>query len=119
MDSMAAFGMAKSAAARGAKFMVFDWDKAAQLIKERKPKEASAGLRSDWEYTGGTIYTADEGPAKSSYTYLASNWATPELDLDGEIIPCFVYEDEETNPNKWNEHTLWPETALAILNSNE
>lgn len=36
--------------------MVFDWDKAARLIQEKKPKWATAGLRGDWEYTGGTIY---------------------------------------------------------------
>ena len=54
MNTWAAFAMGE--ANRGKELMVFDWDKAARLIKERKPKCASAGLRSDWQYTGGTIY---------------------------------------------------------------
>lgn len=109
--------MGKAATEAGNKQMIFDWHKAAQLIKERKPKIASAGLASDWEYTGGEIYTEDAGPLskENSYTYLSSNWATPELDLDGEIIPCFVTEDN--NPENWNSGTFWPESALKILKS--
>lgn len=42
MDTMSAF--AKGEANRGKELMVFDWDKAAQLISERKPSVASAGL---------------------------------------------------------------------------
>ena len=33
---------------RGNEMKVFDWDKAAQLIKEHNPKEAIAGLSEDW-----------------------------------------------------------------------
>ena len=29
--------------------MVFDWNKAARIIKEQNPKIASAGLSGDWE----------------------------------------------------------------------
>ena len=39
--------------------MVFDWDKAAEIIKKRKPTYAAAGLRQDWENTGGLIYNKD------------------------------------------------------------
>jgi len=45
MDTMAAFVKAQSN--RSGKQKVFDWDKAAQLIKERQPKEAGAGLSQD------------------------------------------------------------------------
>lgn len=108
--------MGETARKQGAKQMIFDWHKAAQLIKERKPKTASAGLHADWEYTGGDIYTAEKGPLSKEDTdvYLSSNWATPELDLDGNIIPCYI--TEEDNPNAWNADTVWPESALAILN---
>lgn len=92
---------------------VFDWSKAAQLIAERKPKEAWAGLSGDWEWTGGTIYKNGE-PDKNSYTYLASTWATPELDMDGEIIDCYVMESQ----TKWGAGTKWPASALKILGSN-
>ena len=51
MDSLAAFAMGD--ANRGNEHMVFDWDTAATLIRDRGATEASAGLASDWEYTGG------------------------------------------------------------------
>lgn len=116
MDSMSAFFKGEAARKAGAKQKIFDWHKAAQLIKERKPKVAAAGLASDWEYTGGDIYTAEKGPLKEdeTYTYLSSNWATPELDLDGEIIPCYISEDD--NPEGWSAGTVWPESAIKILN---
>ena len=117
MYSFAAMAMSRAAAQRGAKQMIFDWDKAARLIKERKPKEAHAGLQSDWEYTGDTIWSAKGGPLSRDEcsAYLSSNWATPELDLDGDIIPCFITADN--NPNNWDSGTVWPESALAILNA--
>lgn len=55
MDTTQAFQMASAAKAKGNEVMVFDWDKAAQIIKERGATEASAGLESDWEWTGGDI----------------------------------------------------------------
>lgn len=42
MDSMQAFAMGK--ANRDKPSMVFDWNKAAQLIKEQNPNSVSAGL---------------------------------------------------------------------------
>lgn len=41
---------------RGRELMVFDWDKAARMIKERKPIRAGAGLHDKWENTGGEIF---------------------------------------------------------------
>ena len=95
---------------RGKELMVFDWDKAACLIKERKPKVASAGLEGDWEYTGDIIYV--DGEPFMGSPYLASTWATPELDMDDEVIPCYRMESETPG---WTESTVWPESALAIL----
>lgn len=45
MNTIAAFIMGE--ANRGNELKVFDWDKAARLIKERKPDYASAGLDED------------------------------------------------------------------------
>ncbi len=99
---------------RGKELMVFDWDKAAKIIKERKPLLASAGLRDDWEWTGGDIYCEGK-PIMDSYTYLASTWAVPELMLDGEeVIPCYRMQSETPN---WNAETKWCQSALDILNS--
>ena len=47
MDTLMAFVIGERN--RHKELMVFDWNKAARLIKERKPFVASAGLRDDWE----------------------------------------------------------------------
>lgn len=104
---------------RGKPMMVFDWDKAAALIRERKPQVASAGLHSDWEWTGGDIYRDGKPiPKDETYTYLASTWATPELDMDGEVQPCFIMQD--VSEQRWGNddpaHIYWPDSAIQILN---
>lgn len=108
MDSFSAF--ARGQATRGEPKMVFDWDKAARLIADRQPVVARAGLHSDWEWTGGTIYSGG-APILDDYTYLASTWATPELDIDGDVTPCFKMEAD----TDWGSDTKWPESALTIL----
>lgn len=111
MDTLSAFAMGQ--ANRGNSLMVFDWDKAAQLIAERRPNIASAGLAGDWEYTGGEIYRDGKiVPRDETYTYLASTWTTPQLDLDGDIIACYRLQD---NSPDWDSDTYWPESSLAIL----
>jgi hypothetical protein len=85
----------------------FDWDRAAQLIRDKKPKIAEAGLAGDWSYTGGVIYNG--APVYDEYTYLSSMWAIPTLIMDDEEIPCWSIECE------WNENTKWPESAIKIL----
>ena len=112
MDTIMAFAMGE--ANRGNEAMVFDWDLAAKIIRERKPNRALAGLRDDWEFTGGTIY-ADEKPVKNEYTYLASTWAVPELDIDGEVIPCYIMRHE----TKWDADTKWPKSSLDILDGRD
>jgi hypothetical protein len=113
MDSMMAFVMGE--ANRGKDLMVFDWDKAARIIKERGATSASAGLSGDWGYTGGEIFS-DGKPNTEDYTYLASTWAVPELDIDGDIIDCFIMEGEV--PEEWGKdfpEIKWPESALKEL----
>lgn len=111
MNSVLAFMLGE--ATRQKPLMVFDWNKAATLIKERKPSVACAGLSNDWEWTGGTIFENGK-PNLESYTYLASTWARPELELDGESFACWVYQTESP---EWDSGTKWPQSALDILNS--
>ena len=93
MNTISAF--ARGMAHRDDRPKVFDWDKAARLIRERKPFEASAGLAGDWEWTGGIIWRDSKPvPAEKTYTYLGSVWATPELEMDGYVIDCWKWEDE-------------------------
>lgn len=109
MDTMLAFAMGE--ANRGREMKVFDWDKAAKIIKEKQPKTAYAGLAEDWEYTSGKIYEDGE-TIRTEYTYLASTWATPVLILDYEDeIECYVMESE----TKYGAETRWPKKAINIL----
>ncbi len=108
MDTMSAFAMGE--ANRDKPMMVFDWDKAAQIIKERGATSAEAGLQGDMEYTGGSIL--DHGaPNIDDYTYLASTWATPILVINGEEIPCWRYASE----CGYDAGTKWPASALSLV----
>lgn len=91
--------------------MVFDWEKAARLINERNATVARAGLSGDWEWTGGVIFS-NGMPNKNSGAYLASTWATPELEIDGERVACFRMIADTPG---WDAGTTWPESALALL----
>lgn len=110
MDTLSA--VANASANRGQPHRVFDWLTAARLIHEHQPALASAGLGGDWEWTGGPIYAeAAPVPREKTYTYLASNWAIPELDLDGQVRACWVWQEG----SGWDENTYWPPEALEVL----
>ena len=111
MNTMSAFAMGD--ANRGRELMVFDWDKAAQMIKDSGYKEASAGLRGDWEWTGGTIFE-DGKINKDDYTYLSSTWAVPEIEIDGDTNECYKMQHEVP---EWDSDTKWPDSAVEIINS--
>ena len=110
MNSMAAF--ARGEASRSKELKVFDWDKAAQIIKDRGAKNASAGLSEDWDWTGGSILVDGRIP-KDAYTFLASTWATPELQIEDEdVIDCYKMKSETPD---WGSDTFWPDSAKEIL----
>lgn len=108
-------GMVRSAGKTDGK--VFDWRKAAELIREKQPNSAEAGLSGDWDYTAGVIYRNGAiVPRLECYTYLASLWATPMLILSyangkDEEIECWIAASE----SDYDAHTYWPDDALAIL----
>lgn len=111
MDTMQAFAMGQ--ANKGNEQKVFDWNRAAEIIKEKRPDKAGAGLSGDWEWTGGPIWLDGKPvPKEDTYTYLSSCWATPELEIDGEIIDCYKMQSEVPD---WDCDTYWPQSALAIL----
>lgn len=109
MDNFSAFAI--GAANRGKPIKVFDWIKAAKLIKESGETKASAGLSEDWEYTGDVIFE-DGKPNLDGYTYLASTWATPVLVIGDELIDCWIYKKDSPF---WDANTKWPQEALDIL----
>lgn len=96
---------------RGNRMKVFDWNKAAIIIREEHIKNADAGLFEDFEWTGGQIL--EEGhPLVGEYTYLASTWATPVLiDEDGYVYRCWTWEDQ----CEWDAKTQWPTSAVLLL----
>lgn len=112
MDTRSA--VTNNLSSRGRRPRVFDWDTAARRIRETGASYAEAGLGGDWEWTGGAILA--EGvlvPSSETYTYLASTWAVPELELEGEgPEQCWVYQDESPG---WHAGTYWPDSALEIL----
>ena len=97
---------------------VFDWVKAAKIIIEKRPLNATAGLAEDWFWTAGRIYEdKDISFDGYQYSYLKSLWATPILFLtyedDGEeTVDCWVRSSERP---EWNESTFWPKEAVDIL----
>jgi hypothetical protein len=109
MDTLTAFEMGKIN--KDKELMVFDWDKAATLIKESGATDAEAGLSGDWEFTSGQILDEGEIPT-SSFTYLASTWATPELSINGVISDCYKMQSETEG---WDSQTFWPDSAKKIL----
>ncbi len=114
MDTMAEFAMGE--ANRGNPLMVFDWHRAARLIKERNPTTVRAGLSGDWGYTGGTIWTGGKPVvSEDGLPYLASTWATPEIEIDDEIMNCMKMCHEPPEADEWDAHTSWPASALKIL----
>jgi len=111
MDTLSAFDMGQ--AHRNDRSMVFDWHKAARRIRETGAQHASAGLRSDWEWTGGQIFHDGKPvPEQDTYTFLASTWAVPELAVLDGPEPCWTWKDE----TDWDASTYWPASALDILN---
>lgn len=111
MDTLIAFELGQ--ANRYNELNVFDWDKAAEIIKETGAKNASAGLSSDLEWTEDDILTDGKPTNKDdSHPYLASTWAIPVLIIDGEEITCFL---EQGETDGWDADTFWPESAIKIL----
>lgn len=110
MESVAA--MTLGVLNQGRPERVFDWDKAARIIRERRPHAAYAGLAEDLTDTFSVIYIDGE-PLEDGSGYLASTWATPQLYLDGDSVDCWVWEYE----TEWDTDTRWPQFALDILNA--
>lgn len=118
MDTLSAMMM--GFANGGKELMVFDWEEAARRIKASGARSASAGLRGDWEYTGGPILEGGKPvPQDDTYVFLASTWATPELRLDGgEPEECYRMQSA-TPGGAWGSDTYWPQEALQILERQE
>lgn len=112
MDFANAMMMRGIAEATGQMEKIFDWDKAAELIRTVKPTTAEAGLVEDFGCTGGIIYEDGE-IVKDAYAHLSSIWATPGMYMDDVWYDCYVTEDR--NPKGWDCDTMWPQSAVRII----
>ena len=100
---------------------VFDWDKAAKIIREKNAESAMAGVRNDfdWEWTGGIILEKGE-PVFSCGDCLETTFGVPEIvlmDDEGfytmtDAIECYKEKCGETDRDN---KRAWPESALKIL----
>ena len=93
---------------------VFNWIKAANIIKENPEKTWYAGLLEDWYWTSDIIWkNGHTTDCDELYPY--SIWATPILMStdNSEFIECWVPADEVD----WDDDTKWPEEALNIINN--
>lgn len=69
---------------------------------------------------GRHIWSDGIVPEDKTYTYLASTWATPELDLNGETEDCYIMQDDV--PEAWGDDyasIYWPDSARHIVESEE
>ena len=80
------------------KMKYMDWNKAKELIEQHPDSVIYAGLMEDWGNTSGLIFA--NGDYYNGYVYGASIWATPILDIDGEEIECWTYEETEEGSDK-------------------
>jgi hypothetical protein len=107
------YALSMGEANRGKESMVFNWELAARIIVMKKPQTVRAGLKGDWDYTGGDIWRDGKPvPKEDTYVYLASTWAVPEIEVDGELIDCYLMRSEAPD---WDAHTYWPPEALRII----
>lgn len=107
--------MDTSSAFVNGEIMVFDWNKLVDILKSIsnwRGVNVYAGLRSDLEWTGGCILKCGKLP-ESTYTYLASTWATPIIYFDdGTEIECWSYQSETPD---WGPYTYWPQEVREKL----
>lgn len=67
-----------------------NWKKVQQIVDKNPNSVIYAGLQEDWNNTSGLIFA--RGEYYDGYVYVASSWATPIVDVDGEEIECWTYE---------------------------
>lgn len=81
-----------------------DWKKIQQIVNEHPNSVIYAGLMEDWNNTSGLIFA--RGKYYRGYVYGCSCWATPIVDVDGEEMECWTYEETKEGssiPDWWGE----------------
>ena len=94
--------------------MVFDWERAADLLRKRRPRAAYVSMVGKRERsTPVLIYKDGEIVHDSLYGWgYYDAFDTPTLLIDGDEIECFRLENTITT---WALGDYWPESARRIL----
>ena len=87
-DTMTGFMRAQAA---GDSFKVLDVKRALEYCKPGNVVEI--GLAEDWGWTSGTVYEGDSF-VEDPYFFAGSNWATPVVVVNGEVIECWKLSEE-------------------------
>lgn len=79
-----------------------DWNKVRKIVEDHPKSVIRAGLQEDWNNTSGVIF-ANGKYYDGGIFYGCSIWATPIVDVDGEEIECWTYEETEEGSEmpKW------------------
>jgi len=86
MDTISAFARGESARARGESMTYFDATKIKKLMEQHNVTEAEIFLESDREWTNTNIEIKNNKVIGKYMGVTGSIWATPMLDIQGEIF---------------------------------
>lgn len=92
---------------------VFDWNKAARVLRDRDETTCKACIIEDYNETVGFILVDGRPAIDHPLPYLSSCWGTPCLVFEnGDSMPCWIPQSESPD---WTGYTYWPESARNIL----
>ena len=76
-----------------------NWAKAEKICLEHPEAHIKAGLLEDWDCTSGDIFRCGRWVKDDVYT--CSFWATPVLEVDGELVECWSHRRSSKSVPKW------------------
>lgn len=99
-------------ALRGLDSYMFDYVKAAHLIKEyAHDKTVKAGLNGDFNNTSRIVYGGGK-ICQSSFVYTVSLWGVPTLAFDNWMVECY---NIRSGPEGKDWEGFWPPETMEIL----
>lgn len=93
-------------------YKTIDWEKVMQLISTYKPDYAIIGMKENWNSTAIVIFK-DDTILITSHAQEFTNWATPVILIDGDIIECYKRVDHSYIRNNCN--STWPRNYCSAF----
>lgn len=85
-------------------YNIFNWVKAAELIKINKAETVYAGMKEDWSCTADTIVL--NGEMYNGTPFTTSDWATPSILIEDVFIPCYLKVDTKYDAKIWTHRAI-------------